>query len=161
MAGSAVEGVVTVRSATVDDVEAAARSGDPAAFGRLLRAVDHDLRGVVWSVVRDRDAVDDVMQVAYEKAFRSIGSFEGSSTLKTWLHTICYRCAIDHLRHERRRRHDDLESARHAASGASTSSHAIARIDLAELLADLDPETRALVMMTTALGLGYEEVAER
>lgn len=144
----------------MDDVEAAARSGDPAAFGRLLRAVDHDLRGVVWSVVRDRDAVDDVMQVAYEKAFRSIGSFQGGSSLKTWLHTICYRCAIDHVRHERRRRHDDLETADRAAASESTSAAALARIDVADLLSDLDPETRALVMMTAALGLGYDEVAE-
>lgn len=156
----AVERVVTVRSATLDDIEAAARRGDPAAFGAFLRQVDHDLRGVVWAVVRDRHGVDDVMQVAYEKAFRAIGSFAGTSSLKTWLHSICFRTAIDHVRHERRRTHQDLSSVAQLSAPNSTSGHAMARIDVDELLGDLDHETRALVMMTSALGLSFDEAAE-
>lgn len=142
------------------EIEAAARSGDPAAFGAFLRQVDHDLRGVVWSVVRDPHAVDDVMQVAYEKAFRGIGSFAGSSSLKTWLHSICFRAAIDHVRYERRRSHQDLSSVARLSATNSTSDHAMARIDVDDLLGDLDPETRALVMMTSALGLSFDEAAE-
>ena len=53
----------------------------------MIRQWDHDLRGVVWAVVRSSHATDDVMQTAYEKAFRSLDRFGGRSAMKTWLHS--------------------------------------------------------------------------
>ena len=150
--------VSAVTSAT--DLELAARNGDAAAFGRVLRAHDADLRGVVWSVLRDRHATDDVLQVAYEKAFRALGGFAGDSTMKTWLHSICVRAALDHLRYERRRRHQPLETLAADASSASTSDEALANLQLDEMLERLDPETRALLMLTVGLGYSYDETAE-
>ena len=55
------------------DLEDRACRGDAAAFGELIRSYDRDLRAVVWAVVRTGPDTDDVMQVAYEKAFRSVG----------------------------------------------------------------------------------------
>ena len=167
--GEPANDVVTRVAGTPHDVAGAhdlaqlerqSRAGDAQAFGALLRLHDHDLRGVVWAVVRDGHAVDDVMQTAYEKAFRAIGSFAGDSSLKTWLHSICYRCAIDHVRHEGRRAHVALDVLADRPGDASTTDDALARLSLADALNRLDPETRALVMMTTALGLSFDETAE-
>lgn len=143
----------------LDDVETRARTGDARAFGALIRAVDHDLRGVVWSVVRSGDATDDVMQAAYEKAFRSLGSFDQRSSLRTWLHSICYRTAIDHLRHEALRRHDELASVSNRASPTWTDSEALDRVELDELLGRLDPDQRAMVMLILGLGYSYDDAA--
>jgi len=147
-------------------LERRARQGDAAAFGALIETFDHDLRGVVWSIVRSDHATDDVMQAAYEKAFRAIRNFDGRSSLKTWLHRIAYRAAIDHLRYEGRRRHadiDDLTESGPFARLASTPSSAgdvDDRLEVEALLADLDPDQRALVMMTLGLGYTYDEAAE-
>ena len=157
---SAVERGVKPTCVAVDELESAACAGDPAAFGRLIRLHDHDLRGVVWSVVRDAHAVDDVMQVAYEKAFRSIGRFTGGSTIKTWLHTICYRCAIDHGRFEGRRRHLSLAAVEATAGSASTSDAAIGRLEVADALQRLDPDARTLIMLTGVVGMSFDEAAE-
>ena len=142
-----------------DDLDAA-RRGDPRAFGRLLRAWDADLRGVAWAVVRNADAVDDVCQSAYEKAFRQIDGFAGDSSMKTWLHSIVYRSAIDHLRYEGRRRHDGIDTLERTPSKASTSDTALGHLEIASVLSTLDPETRAMVMMTGPAGLSFDEVAE-
>lgn len=155
----AVQQGMGVRKVEMGVPDQSLSSRDPVGFGRMLREHDRDLRGVVWSVLRDRDAVDDVMQMAYEKAFRSIDGFEHNSTVKTWLHTICYRTAIDYSRHEGRRRHLSLVNIEHEPSHHSTSDAAIARIDLARALDQLDAETRSMMTMTAGLGMSYDEVA--
>lgn len=139
---------------------AAARRGEPSAFGRLLRQWDHDMRGVAWAVVREQHAVDDVLQTAYEKAFRSIDGFAGNSSMKTWLHSIVYRAAIDHLRYEGRRRHEGIETLERLPSAGSVSGQATDHMEIVQALATLDHETRAMVMLTGVAGLSFDEVAE-
>ena len=89
--------------------EGAAGSSDAHAFGQFLRAHDRDFRNVVWSVFRSSTHIDDVMQSSYERAFSKIGTFDGRSSLKTWVSSICYRTAIDHARFEGRRRHQSVD----------------------------------------------------
>ena len=155
----AVQQGMGVRKVEMGGPDQLLSSRNPVEFGRMLREHDRDLRGVVWSVLRNRDAVDDVMQMAYEKAFRSIDGFEHKSTVKTWLHTICYRTAIDYSRHEARRRHLSLVTVEEQPAVHSTSDTAIGRVELAQALSQLDAESRSMLTMTAGLGLTYDEVA--
>lgn len=140
--------------------EANARGGDAVAFGELIREWDSDLRGVVWAVVRSTSDIDDVMQAAYEKAFRGLSEFRGTASMKTWLHSICYRSALDHVKYEGRRRHESDDVLCLQPSTASTSDSAISRSELAETLAKLDPEQRALLMLVAGLGYTFDEAAQ-
>ncbi len=147
------------------DLEDRACRGDAAAFGELVRRHDRDLRAVVWAVVRTGPDTDDVMQVAYEKAFRSIGRFQRRSSLKSWLHTICYRCAIDHVRSARFRDHDrwpagdDGPSPVADRSSAGADDVATDRVDLARAFDQLKLEQRVALMLTAGLGYSFDEVA--
>jgi len=146
-------------------LEKRARGGDAAAFGALIREYDHDLRGMMWSILRTTHGTDDVMQTAYEKAFRSIRGFDGRSSLKTWVNSICYRAAIDHIRHEQIRRHDDVDTHHavgHAAlAGRRSEIEAVEdQIEVDAFMALLEPEERALLMMTVGLGYSFDETAE-
>lgn len=143
------------------EMEERTRQGDPHAFGQLIRARDNDLRGVAWAVSRDRVHTDDIMQTTYEKAVRALPSFHGAAPLKTWLHSICHRAAIDHVRSEQRRQHDQEITLLSKASSRSTSDAALARTELAEILESLDPETRAALMLTTGLGYSPSSHAAR
>lgn len=144
---------------TTPELELRAITGDPAAFGEVIRAHDRALRGLVWGIVRDPHAIDDVMQSSYEKAFGALASFDGRSALKTWLHSICYRTALDHIRYETRRAHDDIADAEAARPAPAASAAAIARTELAAALDKIDPATRAMLMLTAGLGYSYDEVA--
>lgn len=152
--------VVTTRLTLLPGLEAQARSGDNAAFGQLIRHWDDDLRAAVWSIVRSATETDDVMQVAYEKAFRSLGGFRGDASMKTWLTAICMRAAIDHSRYERRRSHDSTDRLQDIASGSSTSRDAITKAELRAVLDRLDPESRGLLMLTVGLGYSFDEAAK-
>lgn len=155
----AVQRLVPTTVNSPNEREARARQGDVAAFGELIREWDHDLRGVVWSIVRSAPDTDDIMQAAYEKAFRGIADFRGAASMKTWLHSICYRCAIDHLRYEGRRIHESDAVLRTRAASESTSDAAISRSELATTLAGLDPGQRALLMLVAGLGYTFDEAA--
>lgn len=144
-----------------EELEARAGRGDAAAFGALIRSYDSDLRGVAWSVSRSATATDDIMQTAYEKAFRSIDRFDQRSSMKTWLHSIVYRTALDHLRYEGRRRHQELEVVDQLAPRTdSTSGRVIDQAEVRDALDQLDPEQRAALMMTAGLGYSFDEAAE-
>ncbi len=153
------------RSPDHENLERRACRGDVVAFGEVIRGYDRDLRAVVWAIVRSGPDTDDVMQVAYEKAFRSVGSFQRRSSLKSWLHAICYRCAIDHVRSARRREHHPLPSdgAELGVVGGGTLVEAVDktadRVDLARAFDRLDVDQRVALMLTTGLGYSFDEAA--
>src|SRR3954468_21794847 len=55
------------------------------------------------SSVGARGEVDEVVQDTFVRAFASIDSFRGESSLRTWLFTIARRLLLDRRRSERRR----------------------------------------------------------
>ncbi|MEM7275500.1 MAG: RNA polymerase sigma factor [Actinomycetota bacterium] len=146
--------------------------GSTGAAGFVASLFDHDdyLRGLVWAVVRDSNVVDDIMQLSYERAYRSIDRFDGRSSLRSWLHTICYRTAIDHIRHESRRPKVSLEvvgvdppvagDGAAVADGGRLDDGVLDGMEAVDLLGRLDPEQRGLLYFTAALGYSYDEVAE-
>ena len=141
-------------------LEQAARSGDAAAFGALVRAWDQDLRGVAWSVARNTNATDDIMQASYESAFRGLAQFDGRSSMKTWLHAIVYRSAIDQVRYESHRLHDDLANLRTTSTPKpQPETRAIDKAELAAALETMQPDVRAMLMLTAGLGYSFDETA--
>ncbi|MEM7092654.1 MAG: sigma factor [Actinomycetota bacterium] len=127
--------------------EARARAGDPEAFGSLIREWDHDLRGVVWSVLGSADATEQAMHTAYERAFRSIDRFDGSASLRMWMHTICLRTAIDATRAD-------------GDEGAPPDVGFPVPVTPADRVFDsLEGTDRLLLMLTLGLDYGVDEVA--
>lgn len=152
---------------------AAARTGDAAAFTALVRRHDDRARALAWSLLRDPAAMDDALQEAYLKAWRSLVGFRGDAAFGTWLHRIVRNTCLDHLR---RRRptvalvddgpHDDPDAAWRAPAGGLRDERAPApdaageRMAVADALATLDPDTRLALVLVDRDGHPYDEVAE-
>jgi len=64
------------------------RAGDEAAFAELVAQNDAPLRRLALSVLRDPAAAEEVVQDAWTAAIEGLASFEGRSTLGTWLYRI-------------------------------------------------------------------------
>lgn len=144
-------------------VVARARRGDQAAFIDIVRHYDDRLRALVFRLLGDRDRMDDVLQDAYAKAFRSLHRFKGSSGLGTWLYRITYNACIDDLR----RRpavapvtYDADRAASVADPRPGPEEIAVGRDDLAAALDRLPPDQRAAVVLVDAYGLDYADAAE-
>ncbi len=79
-------------------------AGDRHAFAEMLRRHDHRLRGVAYKLLGgDPHRLDDVMQEAYVKAYRSLHRFRHDAELGTWLYRVVYNACVDDLRRARHR----------------------------------------------------------
>jgi RNA polymerase sigma-70 factor, ECF subfamily len=135
-----------------------ARDGDVRAFEALIAGHDRALRRLAYRMLGDATAMDDALQEAYVRAYRSLRSFAGDAAFGTWLYRIVVNACHDERRRAARRRHAPLEAGAERVDGAPGPERAAAaRIDLAAALAALAPELAAVVLLVDAEGLSYAE----
>jgi RNA polymerase sigma-70 factor (ECF subfamily) len=72
----------------------ALRAGDEAAFARLIRDHGPAMLRVALQYVSSRAVAEEVVQEAWLGVLRGIGSFEGRSSLKTWIFRILTNTAM-------------------------------------------------------------------
>src|SRR5262245_12644859 len=104
--------------------------------------------------------MDDVLQDAYVKAYRSLPRFRRGSTLETWLYRIVYNACLDELRRRRADRTQALELVPEPAAAADPAEASGQSGALADALAALAPEQRAAVLLVDAGGVDYRTAAE-
>ena len=90
------------RDVDLDLIQRALRR-DPDAFRTIMRAHNQRLFRIARSVVRNDSVAEDVVQEAYARAFQHLESFEGNSSVATWLYRIVLNEALDRLRKASRR----------------------------------------------------------
>ena len=71
---------------------------DKAELHRLMTAYGDDVRKYAYAITRNREQAKDIAQEVFLKAYRSVGSFKGQSSLKTWLFAITRNLAINELK---------------------------------------------------------------
>ncbi|WP_437675783.1 RNA polymerase sigma factor [Sorangium sp. So ce131] len=132
-----------------------------------LRQIFEENATYVWRVLRRlgvREAdVDDVCQEVFLVVHRKIGTFDGSSSMRTWLYGICLRLASEYRRRPHRRREEVAESVPEQVVAASQDesldrSRALARLDAA--LDQLDDEKRAVFVLYEIEQLPMAEIAQ-
>lgn len=135
----------------------AARAGDAAAQTAFVRACQTEVWRFAAALV-DPGAADDLTQETFLRAFKALPSFEGRSSVRTWLLGIARRTCADHLRAVVRRRRLDARLAA-AAWTESPSPDPAHRMGTADLVRALSDERRTAFVLTQVLGLSYAEAA--
>ncbi|MEU4656428.1 sigma-70 family RNA polymerase sigma factor [Streptomyces sp. NPDC023723] len=140
----------------------AARTGDPDAVERFVRALHRDVRRHVTFLGADPQSADDLTQETFLRALGSLHRFEGRCSARTWLLSIARRAVADSIRRTTRRpRLSDT------ADWAAAVERAQARdlpgfdegIALAGLLDALPADRREAFVLTQLLGLPYAQAA--
>jgi len=85
------------------------QSGDSGAFERLLREYGPRLLRLARRFLANEEDARDALQDAMVAVYRSIGKFESTSALSTWLHRIVVNAALMKLRTKRRHPEEDIE----------------------------------------------------
>ena len=85
---------------------------------RQLESHRVELRAYCYRMLASPFEADDAVQETFIRAWRSIGSFEGRSSLRSWLYRIATNICLDMLRSaQRRARPVDLGPAREPVLG--------------------------------------------
>jgi RNA polymerase sigma-70 factor (ECF subfamily) len=147
---------------------AGSRAGDRRALNELVKRYQPAVLRVCVSLLGSRD-VDDLVQDIFIKILRRLNTFEGRSSLFTWIYEITVNQCRDELRRRKRRRWFSLQALpeetvkRVAAEDESVSAHLEAselRHHLRLELNKLEPKYRELVVLRDLEGLGYDEIAK-
>ncbi len=118
-------------------VEAAQR-GDQTAFSELVRLFSRDVYGKAFSILRNHQDADDVVQETFIRVFRALPGFRFESSFRTWLITIATRQALN-FRERMAREHESLDGPEDALD------HPALRVEENQVAAFQDQEARRLL----------------
>ncbi len=139
------------------------RAGHPEAFGELVRRHESGVLSLCSRLLRDGRLGEDLAQETFTRAYSSLDSFRGQSSVRRWL----YRIAANGCR-------DFLKSGGHTESPSDMSGDelwtlrdperdAVARQSLealSEAVAGLPPACRNAFVLFYLENLSYEEISE-
>jgi len=73
------------------------RKGNKKSFELLIIKYEKPIFNLIFHFTKDREAVADLAQETFLKAFRAVHSFEGKSSFYTWLRRIAINNSINYL----------------------------------------------------------------
>jgi RNA polymerase sigma-70 factor, ECF subfamily len=131
------------------------------AFEALYRRAFPRVYGYVATLLRDRDAAEEVTAQAFERAYRKRRSFRASrGSEEAWLFGIARNAALDELRRRKRQAALDADPEdMHARAPDEYADGALRREAVRAALGRLAPRERELVALKFAGGLSHEEIA--
>lgn len=150
------------------------RSGDAEAFARLVALHESMVYNLAARLLGDGEEARDLSQDVFLQVYRTLGRFEGRSSLKTWIYRIVVNQARNRQRWWRRRRRErscpieDMTPADHAraAAGRPDADAPFERLargerarQLQAALLKLSFDHRAILLLREVEGLDCEEIA--
>ena len=153
---------LTMEHMKEDELVALAVGGDPAAFERLISDNYMMVYKVAYKWCGIKEDAEDIAQNVCVKLARSLGSYRGSSSFRTWLYRVVVNTAKDYIRkHSRKREHEEAflkEAASQTAGNVDGDDSAARRLHAA--VARLPGKLRDAVILVLSEGLTHKEAAE-
>ena len=155
-----------------DALVSALGRGAEDAYEILIQRYQQPVYSLVCRLMNDPSDAPDIVQEVFLKVFRSIGSFRGNSSLKTWIYRIAVNEAYNHRRWFCRHQRQEValsteEGAPHQADSVTDPGRS--PFDLAldhetralveQALEQLNPKFRAAVVLRDIEDLSYEDIA--
>jgi len=146
---------------------------EPQAFDQVVLRYQERILNVLVRMTGDYQTACDLCQETFLKAYRAIRTFEERSALSTWLYRIATNLCLSHRRTRRRRPElsldglTDPDGEKPGYEVADSSMEPGATLEVKErrekvrrMIATLDPDFRAVVVLRDMEGLSYEEIAD-
>lgn len=143
---------------------ARARGGDESAFGKLVEQLQNRIFAVAYGVVGNRQDAEDIAQDTFLKAYSSIKKLKKEDSFYSWLVRIAINTSINYKKANNIARTVPIEGVPEPAFQGETPDSYIEKRgeseQIQEILANLPPESRAVLVLREVEGLGYEEIAD-
>lgn len=151
----------------------ASKSGDVAAFEKLVERYDRKLLRIAQNLMHNREDAEEVVQETFLKAFQHMGQFRGDAKFSTWLIRIAMNQALMMLRKLRSGREvsidKDFQSEEDnlpidVADWAPNPEELYGAAELREILRNrlkqLHPRLRVVFVLRDIEGLSVQQTAE-
>jgi len=148
-----------------------ARSGDDAAFGRVVAAYRKRVLGTIARLIGQPDDVEDVGQEVFVRVYFSLGRLRTPEVFEPWLYRMTVNAAYDYLRKRKRRaerRMSDLSDQQMVAADATAGllrdverrRRTGIREKLDEVLTGVSEDDRILLLLKEVEGLSLKELEQ-
>jgi RNA polymerase sigma-70 factor, ECF subfamily len=149
-----------------------ALSGREDGFEELVRRYQRPIVAYVYRMVGDYDAALDLAQEVFIKVYNSLGRYRPEFKFSTWIYRIAHNAAIDHLRRQGATRTEEIEVegpegttfekplASKAPTPEQETERGERRAEIEEVVAQLPPAYRELIVLRHSHDLSYDEIAE-
>lgn len=135
----------------------AAKGGDEAAFGALVRAHQQRVFGLVGRFFYRSEDVEDVAQETFLRAWRKLSTYRGEAPFEHWLTRLCLNYCFQRLR-----RHRPLQVELESIPELTTAKQdPTAGLEARRLLGRLPPADRFLLLLLEGEGWSTREIAQR
>jgi RNA polymerase sigma-70 factor (ECF subfamily) len=158
----------------VDLLVEAFREGKPGAFDAIVRTHQDRVYAFCLRMLADREDALDTAQEVFLSAYRNMAGFRGEASLSTWLLRIAANRSLNRIRQRATRAAREVMSIEPQEDGDSPfqppgreedrpdrmmESRETRKI-LEAAIANLDEDSRMLVLLSDVEGFSYEELSE-
>lgn len=160
----------TLPERTDRELVAAARQGDTAAFGLLVRRHQRRVYRLAVHLLKSAAEAEDVTQDTFVRAYGALDRFDGRSEPFTWIYRICVNLSLNALRSHKTRRASSPDDPRIEAllvdhqptseSPARTSADRQLGLALVKGIDELSATLQTTLVLVCVDGLSHAEAAE-
>ena len=146
-------------------------NGNDESYTELVKRHHVRIYQMAYNLVGSADDADDLAQMVFLKAYRSLHRFRGGAQFSTWIYRICVNCCYDWIKANKRWAQgisdedwwghlstDDALFGKSAPADQWVVNREI-QDALDDALQKLAPEFRAVVVLREVNGLSYDEIA--
>jgi len=164
--------VATTLSASLADSDLIERviSGHSDCFDELVKRYHRPIASFIFRMIGNRETALDLTQEVFIKVYGSLERYKPEFKFSTWIYKIASNTAIDHLRKSAVSTaplylvNDDEEFELPIPSRNLSPERALERRERAaqieEVISQLPPRYRELIVLRHVSELGYEEIAD-
>jgi RNA polymerase sigma-70 factor (ECF subfamily) len=135
-----------------------ARAGQSSAMAVLIRAHQKSVYSLALRMLGARDLAEDLVQEVFIQMSEHLNRIETNQHLTFWLRKVATNRAIDQLRHRSRLDLRPLEESEQLFA-ASEHRDPLLQKHIAQLLANLAPDARAVVLLRYQEDLDPSDIA--
>jgi RNA polymerase sigma factor (sigma-70 family) len=139
--------------------------GDRQAFELLVKQYEKLVTFVVYRLMKNREDLEDVCQDVFIKVHRNLAQFDFKSKLASWIASIAYRTAINHLKKNKHNQSidypenlDHFHFTHENPGEILTKKDALAQLE--RLIAELPEKYRIVVTLYHLKEFSYSEIGE-
>jgi RNA polymerase sigma-70 factor (ECF subfamily) len=132
------------------------------AIALLMPAFRRKVFGLAYSLLRDREAAEDVTQEVFIKVWRALPGFDGRASMSTWIYTIARNASLSALRARRPQSSlsdPEVMEAVEAINPVPSAEVMAERAAILRLVDQLPTKQRQVVMLFYMDAQSCEEVA--
>lgn len=141
----------------------AAKAGDKAAFTELVRATYAESYTLAFRLTGNAEDAQDVVQEAYERAYKGLKRYRGDAKFTTWMYRITANCAKNHLVKGSKTRHETFDETTEVSDDRPGPEARFGTADerrvLNAALLSLPADMRAVVVLRDVYDLPHEAIA--